>query len=95
MPIANTSRQSYDEHIAEGKREKQLTAVLNLLRKMPSAGLSRNELSRVTGFQLSAICGRVGELKDAGLVVEDAPRRDPTTGRSCKPVRIAPDLFAK
>ncbi len=55
--------------------------------------MTRNELARALSLPIQSICGRVGELKDDGLVIEGAAVEDPTTHRRCKTVLIAPDLL--
>lgn len=91
--IAVTSIDSLIEQKKTGKADRQRLAILNHLRLIPAVGLSRNDLSRIFSFPLQSVCGRVGELKAQGLVVEDLPRLDPLTRRMVKPVRAAPDLF--
>ncbi|HDR9065515.1 TPA: MarR family transcriptional regulator [Burkholderia contaminans] len=91
--IALTSVDSLIEQKESGKAKKQRLAILNYLRLIPSVGLSRNDIARIFGFPIQSVCGRIGELKAEGLVVEDAPRLDPFTERKVKPVRAAPDLF--
>lgn len=91
--IAATSIESYLAHRREGREKNQLLLVLNFLKWNPREGYTRNELSRILRLPIQSICGRIGTLKGEGLVVEDAPRKDPITERSTKPVRISPDIF--
>ncbi|MCA8013350.1 MarR family transcriptional regulator [Burkholderia vietnamiensis] len=91
--IAATSIESYLALRTEGREKNQLLVVLNHLKRNPLKGFTRNELSRILGLSIQSICGRIGTLKDEGLVIEDTPRKDPITGRSGKPVRIAPDIL--
>lgn len=91
--IAVTSLDSMIEHKESGKAGIQRLAILNHLRANPDLAMTRNELSRHFHYPIQSICGRIGELKKGGLVVEDAPRIDPITARKTKPVRLAPDLI--
>ncbi|MBD1412891.1 MarR family transcriptional regulator [Burkholderia contaminans] len=93
--IANTSIDSYCAHKAEGKASIQRITVLNYLRERPGVGMTRNDLARVLRLPIQSICGRIGELKDEGLVVEGETIEDPRTHRSCKTIRIAPDLLTE
>jgi hypothetical protein len=91
---AETSALSYTEVKQDGTASLQRLAILNLLRAAPNSSFSRNDLATMTGFRLGSVCGRVGELKAAGLVIELAKRRCPQTGKLVKPVKIAPDLLS-
>jgi predicted transcriptional regulator len=91
--IANTSIESLDRHRASGRADAQRLRILNRLRAAPASALTRNEIAREFDMPIQSVCGRVGELKAEGLVVEDAPRLDPVTLRKVKPVRATPDLF--
>ncbi|CAB3779290.1 hypothetical protein LMG28688_00792 [Paraburkholderia caffeinitolerans] len=92
--IASTSVDSLIAHKESGKAAGQRLAILNHLRADPSRAMSRNEIARHFDMPIQSVCGRVGELKDDGLVVEDLPKLDAGTDRMVKPVRAAPDLFA-
>lgn len=89
----STQAASQFVQVVTGEAKYQRERILNFLRLLPAVGLSRTDLSIVLGIKLQSVCGRVGELKADGLVIEDAPRRCPHSGRMVKPVRIAPDLF--
>ena len=52
-----------------------------------SKAITRAGLSQATGFSLQSVCGRVGELKEAGLVADaDFTTTDPITFRKVRPV---------
>ena len=91
--IASTSIDSLITHKTAGLAGAQRDKILKHLHRSPRTAYSRNELSRDLNLPIQSICGRIGELKDDDLVVEDSPRRDAITGRKVKPIRISPDLI--
>lgn len=91
--IASTSIESLDKHRASGRADAQRLRILTRLRATPAAALTRNEIAREFDMRIQSVCGRIGELKAEGLVVEDSPRLDPITLRNVKPIRATPDLF--
>lgn len=69
-------------------RRYNLSAVMTLVHRL--GGLSRAELTRLTGLTRSAIGGLVAELTELGLVVEMAPADE--TGRVGRPsLQVMPD----
>ncbi|MDF2434745.1 MAG: hypothetical protein JWP44_4376 [Mucilaginibacter sp.] len=95
MRVASTSLEALFALRAEGGVLRQHQIIVNFLRALPSASLSRNDISHALNIPLQSVCGRVRTLLDDGLLVEDEQtRKCPWTGRSVRPVRIAPDLFA-
>lgn len=91
--IANTSVESLEKHRVSGRAAAQRLRILNRLRASPSDAMTRNEIAREFDMRIQSVCGRIGELKAEGLVVEESPRLDPITLRNVKPVRATPDLF--
>jgi hypothetical protein len=86
MTVASTSIEAYIEHKDTGKLGKQAS---NILEKMvPAKDYSRKELARLTGFELSSICGRVNELLEMGMLEELAPRKCSITGKNIHPVKL-------
>jgi len=60
--VTETSRKTYRKLISEGKRESQAQLIIKaLLRRVD--GLTYNELSRVLGIKINAVCGRMNELR--------------------------------
>ena len=86
MTVASTSIEAYKEHKETGKLGRQASAILE--RMSPGMDYSRKELSRLTGFELSAICGRVNELLSVGLLEELESRKCSITGKNIHPVRL-------
>ncbi|SIT50477.1 hypothetical protein BN2476_830048 [Paraburkholderia piptadeniae] len=89
--IASTSVDSLIAHKESGKAAGQRLAILKHLREDPARAMSRNEIARFFDLPIQSVCGRIGELKEQGLVIEDAPKFDPGTERMVKPVRAALD----
>lgn len=46
-----------------------------------SVHLTRKDLARITGMELSAVCGRVRSLLDKDELRVDGERKDPATGK--------------
>jgi len=84
MAVAETSVISYHEHKDTGKVGKQAQLILN---KMAfGENYSRRELIKVTGLELSSICGRVNELLQIGLLKELEQRPCSVTKKTINPV---------
>jgi hypothetical protein len=86
MTVADTSIEAYKEHKDTGKLGRQAATLLEKM--IPEKDYSRKELSRATGFELSAICGRVNELLAMGLLEELAPRKCNITGKKIHPIKL-------
>lgn len=86
MTVASTSIAAYVEHKDTGKLGRQASAILE--RMSPTKDYSRKELARLTGFELSAICGRVNELLAVGMLEELASRKCSITGKNIHPVKL-------
>jgi len=91
---AETSFLAFVAKREDGTSALQRLAILNFLRTVPTQSFSRTDLSKIFGYPIQSICGRIGELKEDGLVVELPKRRCPHTGQLVKPVQIAPDLLS-
>jgi len=86
MTVTSTSIEAYIEHKDTGKLGKQASAVLE--RMSPAKDYSRRELASLTGFDLSAICGRVNELLALGMLEELSPRKCSITGKNIHPIKL-------
>lgn len=94
MRTASTSLEALFALRAEGGVLRQHILILNFMRSLPSVALSRKDISHALNIPLQSVCARTRELLDDGLLVEDDhTRKCPWSGRSVRPVRIAPDLF--
>lgn len=66
--VQETSVVAYYEAAREGVLGVQASRIYDALRAAPD-GLSNQEISARTGVRINAVCGRVNELRKAGLVV--------------------------
>jgi predicted transcriptional regulator len=88
MRLADTNLDAFASLLDSGAIGRQQAQILIHLRTT-GASLTRNEIAAQTGIRLSAVCGRVRELLDAGKL-EELPRRACTlSGIGAHPVRIA------
>jgi hypothetical protein len=83
--VTLTSRMAYNEVQSTGKDTTQAADILSHV--LPGYDYSRQELKRLTGLEINAICGRVNELLKAGKLEEGEMRKCNVTGRSIRPVR--------
>jgi predicted transcriptional regulator len=51
---------------------------------------TRNELAKLSGIPINAVCGRINELIEAGAVEERMRRADRYTGKQSHGLRLAP-----
>lgn len=86
MTVASTSVEAYIEHKDTGKLGRQASAVLQKM--SPTRDYSRRELASLTGFDLSAICGRVNELLAIGMLEELPSRKCSITGKNIHPIKL-------
>lgn len=94
MSARGISIEAYHDHIDSGKAGKQWMALYGRL-QATRPGLTRNELSYVTGIPITSVCGRVKEMLGAGIICE-APRRTcRVTKNTARPVMVAPEQGAK
>jgi len=84
----DTSRDALAEHKETGRLGKQQQVVFAVLTRSGQA-FTRAELAANTGLPVSSICGRVKELLDLQVVVEDPRRPCSVTGKAAHPVRSA------
>lgn len=62
-----------------GKRRTQFWSVYHFVER--NEGCTRDEISKGLGLRLSSVCGRIGDLKREGLVIERADfKRNNETG---------------
>lgn len=77
---------SYDEVRREGLGEKQMRVLSVMFRE--ARAMTRNQLSALTGLQLSSVCGRIKELEDWGYVESAGTSKDPQTNKSRQLMQI-------
>lgn len=80
MRATDTQRASFHSlsvaHYLQPKEREVLAAF-----KDASTHLTRKDLARITGMELSAVCGRVRSLLDKEELRIDGDRKDPRTGK--------------
>ena len=90
-----TSRIAYKEINEDGTVVSQSDYIKSFVYAIPPQdkdfGITLRELTRVTGFDINAVSGRVTELKKFGSVEECQKRRCRITGRLVTPVTYVID----
>lgn len=86
--MRSTSRDALADHKETGKLGKQQQAVFSVL-TLTGMAFTRAELAKHMGLPCSSICGRVKELLDLQVIVEDSRRPCAVTGKSAHAVRAA------
>ena len=84
--IAQTSQMAYDELVASGKEETQRGVVLSAVLLRPG-GVTRRELSKLTGLEIGATTGRVNGLVRDGLLDDSEVVTCGVTGRPVKLIK--------
>ena len=78
------SIEAYRKHIETGKAKTQWIKIYEFMRRRQP--LTRSEISERTGIRMSSVCGRVKELLDAGLLIEEERRKCMITHEPAHPV---------
>ena len=86
---ANTSKESYSQHVSSGNKQRQRALILEEISAQSSGfdylfqggGLTRRQISNITGIELGATAGRVNLLIKDGLLVDKGTVKCSTTGR--------------
>lgn len=85
MTVTMTSIEAYEEHKNSGKVGVQAMSIFNAMDT--GKDYSRRELARLTGIELSSVCGRVNEMLHLGLLTESEKRPCSVTHKQINPVR--------
>ncbi len=85
MTVAQTSRQSHLENEATGRSATQRVAICMALREHGEP-MTRREISVQTGYETSAVSGRVNELVGIEYLRDAGSRKCNITGRMAKTV---------
>jgi hypothetical protein len=88
--IASTSVLAYKEHRAIGKVGAQCSHIFDAMEF--GKDYSRRELAKLTGLELSSVCGRVNEMLGSGMLQENGSRKCQITGKTIHPI-IKTGLF--
>jgi len=95
MSVAFTSKESYIQHVSSGNKQKQLEHVIDKIKQhvlscdyQTQGGLSRRQISVITGIELGAVAGRVNKLVKLDLLIEHGKIKDLLTNRMVGLVRL-------
>ncbi|MGH1372956.1 MAG: hypothetical protein ACRBBW_13030 [Cellvibrionaceae bacterium] len=77
--IRNASLAAYIEENDSGKAAQDRCTLLRKINQYP--GVTRKELSEVTGMPINVVTPRIRELLDSNTLKEDGCARDPLTRR--------------
>ena len=85
----HTSRLAYLNINTDGTSDTQKKTILSLVRKnhkINSRDLSLREISRMTGYDINAVSGRVNDLKKDGLLETTTKRKCSITQKLISPI---------
>lgn len=85
MTVRETSFQAYRKILADGTNESQIAIVYRALKE--NGPMSRRQISKITGFEINAVCGRVNALIKRGICIDDETMIDPVTNKEVAVVR--------
>lgn len=88
--VAPTSKAAYkaQKRLKFGIRHQYGIIIMAL--EENKAGLTRNELEAKTGIRINAVCGRVNELRAAGVVETKSDRPCSKSGNTAEVVQLVP-----
>ncbi len=85
---ANTSKESYSQHVSSGNKLRQRQAIMDKVEffmtfgmYQKQGGVTRRQLANATDIELGATAGRVNKLVADGLLVDKGAAKCSTTGR--------------
>lgn len=90
MPTSWTSRLAYHQEIERltGLRHTVYRCIRDW--QIPSNLPSIEDIADHLDMRVATVCGRLGELKEAGLIEEGEPKHSKTTGKKVKTYLVAP-----
>ena len=77
MSATETSIIAYDELIETGKVDSQMNRIYKEMSNHET--ITKNELAQILNMNINAVCGRIGDLQEAGLVFESNKRESKIT----------------
>lgn len=87
-----TSIAALQSHINSGARSTSRHTVLSAIAAAPEGGITRAELSQVTGLGVNVVCGRVAELIADGIVTDLGIHKVcSTSGNLVHAIKLDPD----
>ena len=84
--MQETSLNAYQEIYKSGKLGKQSESILHLLKH--GRDYSLQEISRLSGYPINVISGRVNDLKKMRLLIHSLKRKCSITGKTINPVKL-------
>lgn len=91
--VRPTSIEAYRSHAA---KPRQIAKVYEYIKKFPKC--TRRQIAKATGYDVSAVAGRVNELLSVEAIEECGRVTCPITGKSVMALRVVPaqcELFAE
>lgn len=89
MRKVTMKKTSLDAYQSLNKASRRKT-VFDMIRRRPSRGWTRQELSAALDWPINCVTGRVRELLDGGIVYEDGHRHNDITGTRCRVLKPVP-----
>jgi len=77
---SSTRNDAYASISADGTASSQRLRVLAVLRSA-RCPLTRREIAKEVGIEITSACGRLDELEKAGVVAKSEARRNPFSGK--------------
>jgi len=90
--IRQTSLSAHEIIQIDGTAKTQRQVILDFL-KRGNRGFSRNELSRLLGIRINAVCGRIRKLIQDGLVYESGEDIDRFSGKKNYVLKAVEEKF--
>jgi hypothetical protein len=85
--VQQSSITAYNESVKDGTIPTQNRTILDVLFNSPTP-MSNRMIAKVTGYETSAVAGRVNGLLKSGLVIETHYGKCPHTGRRVRFVHV-------
>jgi len=87
--MQDTSREAYKDIISTGRLGSQKQEIVECVREFDRGfGMSLQEISKKTGFQINAVSGRVNTLKKESILAHTYKRKCYITARTINPVKL-------
>lgn len=88
MTVRGISIDAYAKHISSGKALTQWMKIYEFLKDHRASGATRNEIAIACGMRIPSVCGRVKEMLDSNIIVEQERRKCAITDEAAHPVII-------
>lgn len=87
--MRDTSLLAFADPLEQGEITQRQFEVLDFLTEHRGLNFSRREIAKMTGMELCSVTGRVNELLQKRLIVEEAKRACCISRKTVHPVRVA------